>query len=101
MDCRKVRSDCSKKVSDCRKRGVDCSKTVKKLGINVDDYCDCNAENVKDWILQKTNGNGADVFFECVGKNETIVQAIENTIPGGKIQLFGHTLNIGCCNINT
>ena len=28
--------------------------------------------------------------FECVGKNETIVQAINSTIPGGKIMLLGN-----------
>ena len=40
--------------------------------------------------LKKTGGNGADVFFECVGKNETVIQAINSTIPGGKVMLLGN-----------
>lgn len=31
-----------------------------------------------------------DVFFECVGKNETITSAIEAVRPGGRVQLVGN-----------
>ena len=33
---------------------------------------------------------GADVFFECVGKNETFSWAIDYTAPGGKVMLVGN-----------
>ena len=25
-----------------------------------------------EWLMEKTDGSGVDVFFECVGKNETV-----------------------------
>lgn len=59
------------------------------LGIDHDDYCDARSENVAQWIMEKTE-NGADVFFECVGKNETMSQAVDLTIPGGKICFVGN-----------
>ena len=33
---------------------------------------------------------GADVFFECIGKNETVAQAVNLTAPGGKVMLVGN-----------
>lgn len=60
---------------------------VIEMGIPEENYCDSNST---EWLNNKTSGNGADVFFECVGKNETIVHALENTVPGGKIMLIGN-----------
>ena len=65
-------------------------KTVLELGISEDCYCDSRKQDVEQWILEKTNGAGADVFFECVGKNETVVLAVNSTIPGGKVMLLGN-----------
>lgn len=33
---------------------------------------------------------GADIFFECVGKNETLTWAVEYTAPGGRVMLVGN-----------
>lgn len=41
------------------------------------------------WIQTKT-GSGADVYFECVGKNETVSCSVDNTTPGGSIVLVGN-----------
>lgn len=65
-------------------------ETVLELGISEDSYCDSRAQDVEKWILDKTCGAGIDVFFECVGKNETVIQAINSTIPGGKVMLLGN-----------
>ena len=65
-------------------------KTVLMLGVSESSYCDSKSEDVNQWIMQKTNGDGADVFFECVGKNETVVQAVNLTAPAGKICLVGN-----------
>lgn len=65
-------------------------KTVHSLGVSDSMYCDSKSEDVEAWILDKTQGNGADVFFECVGKNETYSQAVNLTAPGGKICLVGN-----------
>ncbi len=54
-----------------------------------------NSVNVKksvlqDWILPRTAGAGADIVFECVGKNETAVQAVDAAAPLGTVVLVGN-----------
>lgn len=61
-----------------------------KLGIPEENYCDGRETDVDAWIAERTGGSGVDVFFECVGKNTTINQAICNTAPGGTVQLVGN-----------
>ena len=63
---------------------------VLSLGITEDNYCDSRSQNVEEWLLERTDGRGVDAFFECVGKNETVKQAIALTAPGGQIQLVGN-----------
>lgn len=63
---------------------------VLEMGIDADHYCDSNNQDVDLWIKEKTEQSGVDIFFECVGKNETINQAVSNTAPSGKIQLIGN-----------
>ena len=65
-------------------------KTILELGISEECYCDSRVQDVERWIMDKTSGAGIDVFFECVGKNETIIQAINSTISGGKVMLLGN-----------
>lgn len=55
---------------------IDLNKKVKKLK--------------REWLMSKTKGAGVDVFFECVGKNETIVDAVCCTAPNGMVQLVGN-----------
>lgn len=64
--------------------------TVLALGLNEKCYCDSKTQNVSEWIMQHTNQIGADVFFECVGKNETFSQAVDLTAPQGRICLVGN-----------
>ncbi len=47
-------------------------------------------KDTADWILGQTDGMGADVFFECVGRNETVSQALTLTAPRGKIIMVGN-----------
>lgn len=61
-----------------------------ELGIDEKNYCDSKKENVDEWLEAHTEGCGADVFFECVGKNETLTQAIGHTAPGGRVMLVGN-----------
>lgn len=65
-------------------------QTVLKLGLPNDAYCDSKTENVSKWLSARTDGMGADVFFECVGKNETYIQAIQNAAPAGTVILTGN-----------
>lgn len=61
-----------------------------ELGILEDAYCDSRTVNADEWLMEKTGGTGAGVFFECVGKKETVAQAIKNSAPGGRICLVGN-----------
>ncbi|MBD5452420.1 MAG: galactitol-1-phosphate 5-dehydrogenase [Lachnospiraceae bacterium] len=65
-------------------------KTVLKLGLDEKCYCDSRTQNVSEWIMQHTCKTGANVMFECVGRNETISQAIDLTAPMGRICLVGN-----------
>lgn len=65
-------------------------QAVVKQGISVENFCDSRMENAEQWISDRTNGAGVDIFFECVGKNETVTWAINATIPGGKVMLVGN-----------
>lgn len=65
-------------------------KKVIELGLSEDNYCDSACQNVNEWIYNNTNQKGADVSFECVGKNETFVQAINNSASLGRICVVGN-----------
>lgn len=59
-------------------------------GIPEEDYCNSKIEDVEHWIMEKTAGNGANVFFECVGKNETLVYGLRCAAPMAKIVTVGN-----------
>ena len=65
-------------------------QTVLKMGLSDSSFCDSRTEDVSDWIMSNTDNKGADVFFECVGRNETVVQAVNLTAPAGRIMLIGN-----------
>ena len=65
-------------------------KTVLALGLPEENICDSRQQNVEEWLWAHTNETGPDIFFECVGRNETIAQAIDLTAPGGKVRLIGN-----------
>lgn len=61
-----------------------------KLGLPEDSYCDSRQQAPGQWLMERTGGAGVDVFFECVGKNETLSWAIDHTAPAGKVMLVGN-----------
>lgn len=65
-------------------------EAAMKLGVPGAAYCDSRTQDVTRWIQEQTEGCGADVFFECVGKNETYSLAIANTAPLGNVLLVGN-----------
>lgn len=69
-------------------------KTCKAMGIDEIRYIDAASEEqnptVAEQMMNVTHGRGVGVFFECVGKNETIETALKVTAPGGRIQLVGN-----------
>lgn len=65
-------------------------EVILELGIDESNYCDANSSNVKDWIYEHTDGIGTDIFFECVGNNDTVSLAVDVAAPGGKLCLVGN-----------
>lgn len=69
-------------------------KICMELGVSDSRYMDASSMAsdfpVDEQILDVTDGKGADVFFECVGKNETIETALKVVAPGGRIQMVGN-----------
>lgn len=65
-------------------------KNIIKLGIDEENYCDSRNEDVSAWIMNKTDGIGADCIFECIGKNETVSKCVENAAPAGKVMFVGN-----------
>lgn len=65
-------------------------KTVIDMGISEENFCDTRNTDPEKWLYGKTSGNGSDIFFECIGKNETINHAVNNTAPGGSIVFVGN-----------
>ncbi len=60
---------------------------VQKIGIYADNYIYSNSEDVHE-SFQKIGG--ADLFFECVGKNECLNLGIDVSAPMGRIVTVGN-----------
>ncbi|MBO4375054.1 MAG: galactitol-1-phosphate 5-dehydrogenase [Lachnospiraceae bacterium] len=63
-------------------------KRAAAFGISEERFCDSRENDVPEWIMKKTGG--ADVYFECVGKNECVINGIASAAPGGKVLLVGN-----------
>lgn len=61
-----------------------------KLGLSEEACCNSKTERADQWILKRTNQAGPDVIFECVGRNETVTQAVDLMSPAGKILVVGN-----------
>lgn len=64
--------------------------TMLKLGIAEENYCDIRNVDISDFVKDKTGGEGVDVFFECVGSEEVISEALKVTAPAGRICYIGN-----------
>lgn len=65
-------------------------KTALELGLLEENYCDIRSQDAGAWIAGRTQGMGVQVFFECVGKKETVSLAVASAQPGGEIVLVGN-----------
>lgn len=63
---------------------------IEQMGISPNNFCDIRTNHVEEWIKDKTDGNGVDIFFDCVGKNEILTQGIHCVAAGGTILLVGN-----------
>ncbi len=60
------------------------------LGMDEAHIYDSRHGSAREWLMTQTKGAGVDVFFECVGKNETVSDAVLCTAPNGTVQLVGN-----------
>lgn len=65
-------------------------KLVKELGVNEEDYCDIRTQNFVEWLSEHTSGQGVDIFFDCVGKNEVMMQGLDALAAEGRMLLVGN-----------
>lgn len=65
-------------------------KTMTELGIREENYCDSGKRDAYDFIMEKTDGDGADVFFECVGGNDTASLSVNAAAPAGSVCFVGN-----------
>lgn len=63
---------------------------IKKIGIDERNYCDSKTCDVNKWIIENTKGNGADLFFECVGRMESLNTGINVAAPEGIVCILGN-----------
>lgn len=64
--------------------------TLSELGMTETAFCNSREQDAVEWLECQTDGRGVDVFFDCVGKNETLTQAVRAVSPGGRICLVGN-----------
>jgi L-iditol 2-dehydrogenase len=65
------------------------SKRVLAQQLGADLTLDPADPHLADRVHEATHGRGPDVVIECVGKVETLAQAIELVRAGGRVVLFG------------
>ncbi|MCR5785771.1 MAG: galactitol-1-phosphate 5-dehydrogenase [Eubacterium sp.] len=61
-----------------------------KIGINPENFCDIREINPLLWINEKTDEKGVDIFFECVGKNDSLSLGVAAASAKGQIVLVGN-----------
>ena len=53
------------------------------------EYVDASRENLFSYVERWSDGNLADIVYECIGAEQTLDQAIRLTKPGGKLMVMG------------
>lgn len=78
-----------------RKLYVICNKDLqieklRALGLKDENICDSRKKDARTFFKERTEGVGVDAFYECVGRNETAVLAIDSVRPGGQVCFAGN-----------
>lgn len=61
---------------------------AEKLGIHK--FCNVKKQNVEEFILENTKGQGVDIAIEGVGSNETLTRCLQVVKPGGDLLMVGN-----------
>jgi L-iditol 2-dehydrogenase len=65
-------------------------KLAKQVG--ADETLHCSGAELVAEVMRLTGGNGVDITLEAVGRNETVVGAIDCTRKGGTVTLIGNIM---------
>lgn len=65
-------------------------KLVMEMGIPESHYFDASKGDAVEWIIANTNSKGVDLFFECIGKNESLNVGLDAAAPLGRICTVGN-----------
>ncbi len=60
-----------------------------ELGIREENYFNSKSGNQVQWIMERT-GSGADLYFECVGRNDSLRYGIDAAAPGATVITVGN-----------
>lgn len=61
---------------------------VERAGLPADHYCDSTKKDPVEWIRSLTGG--ADIYFDCTGRNDSLIYGISGAAPGGRIVAVGN-----------
>lgn len=61
-----------------------------EMGYQEGSFCDVRNTDPYEFIKDKTDGAGADYYFECIGRSDNYEQAVKCVSPLGKIMLVGN-----------
>lgn len=61
---------------------------VTMLGVPLERYCDSRQQNASKWLKECTGG--VELFFECVGRNETLSWGVDSAEPSAGVVLVGN-----------
>ncbi len=61
-----------------------------KIGISSENYCDSKKTDPEKWLMDRTEGLGADLYIECVGRNETAELGLNVAAAGGRVLMMGN-----------
>ena len=65
-------------------------KKLLQMGYPQDSFCDVRYGDPANFIYEKTADQGADCYFECIGRSESYEQAVKCTAPLGTVMLVGN-----------
>ncbi len=65
-------------------------KKAMECGRPEEHFCDSRTTDPEAFVMERTDGLGADAVFECVGREQTVRMTIDLTAPGGSLCLVGN-----------
>ncbi|MCR5416442.1 MAG: galactitol-1-phosphate 5-dehydrogenase [Pseudobutyrivibrio sp.] len=65
-------------------------KMSAELDIEESRFCDAREKTPEEWIMKKTENRGTDVFFECIGSQESLLTGINAAAPAGTVCTVGN-----------